>query len=165
MGRWGQEGGRGGEQEVYGETHDYIQNTYNQARILNRSAARFAVGVFQRRLASSTWALLCSMKNRLGKLDRLIDAIRAGEITEEQLQQHQRRLDEDLNDPFEKTGDEESAEEGREEHELDEDKVLEGVIAVSLSQLLVERDRVEGLIALAQRVYDKGEESKFEKLR
>ncbi len=153
------------EQQLYDETTDYIQNTYNQARILNRSAARFAVGVFQRRLASSTWALLCSLKNRLAKLDRLIAAIRAGDITEEQLQQGQRRLDEDLKDPFENTADEECTEDGREEHELAEEEALEGVIAVSLSQLIVERDRIEQLIALAQRVYDNGEESKFEKLR
>jgi superfamily II DNA or RNA helicase len=155
-----------GEQQLYDETTDYIQHTYNQARILNRTAARFAVGVFQRRLASSTFALLCSMKNRLEKLDRLIEKIRAGEITEDQLRQRQQRLDKELREPFEDTtADEEGVEDGREQHELDEDSVLEGVIAISLSQLLVERARVEQLIALAQRIYDKGEESKFEKLR
>lgn len=154
-----------GEQRLYQETTDYIQHYYNQARILNRTAARFAVGVFQRRLASSTWALLCSLKNRLGKLDALIEKIRAGEITEEQLRQRQHRLDEDTTDPFDATADEEGGEDGREQHELEEDKVLDGVLVVSLSQLMVERDKVAGLIALAQRVYDTGEESKFEKLR
>jgi superfamily II DNA or RNA helicase/DNA-binding XRE family transcriptional regulator len=155
-----------GEQQLYDETTDYIQHTYNQARILNRSAARFAVGVFQRRLASSTWALLCSLKKRLDRLDYLIEKIRAGEITEEQLSLHQQRLDTELRDPFEETtADEEGTEDGREQHELGEESVLEGVIAVSLSQLMVERSQVEQLIALAQRVYDRGEESKFEKLR
>lgn len=154
-----------GEQRLYDETTEYIEHYYNQARILNRSAARFAVGVFQRRLASSTWALLCSLKKRLAKIDRVIDAIRAGEITEEQLRQRQQRLDEDLHDPFDMTPDEETSEGGREQHEAEEEKALEGIIAVSLAQLLVERKRVEQLIALAQRVYDKGEESKFEKLR
>jgi superfamily II DNA or RNA helicase len=153
------------EQQLYDETTDYIQNYYNQARILNRSAARFAVGVFQRRLASSSWALLCSLRNRLGKLDRLIEAIRSGQLDEAQLVQRQQRLDHDLEDPFAVTADEEGSEDGRETHELDEDRVLEGVIAVSLSQLMLERDRVEGLIRLAERVHAKGEESKFEKLR
>jgi superfamily II DNA or RNA helicase len=157
--------GEESEQKLYVDTTDYIQNYYNQARILNRSAAQFAVGVFQRRLASSTYALLCSLKKRLDKLDTLIAKIRAGEITMEQLAQRQRRLDADARDPFDATADEEGAEEGREEHELGEEKLLEGVVAVSLSQLLVERGKVEGLIHLAQRVYDRGEESKFEKLR
>jgi superfamily II DNA or RNA helicase len=153
------------EQQLYDETTDYIQHYYNQARILNRSAARFAVGVFQRRLASSSWALLCSLRKRLEKLDRLIEAIRAGQLDESQLLQRQHRLDREVDDPFAATADEEGVEDGREAHELDEEKVLEGVIAVSLSQLAVERDRVGGLIRLAERVHAKGEESKFEKLR
>lgn len=157
--------GPGSEQELYDETTDYIQHYYNQARILNRSAARFAVGVFQRRLASSSWALLCSLRKRLEKLDRVIEAIRSGQFDEEQLRQRQQRLDRDTKDPFEATADEESAEDGQEAHELDEDKVLEGVIAVSLSQLMVERGRVEELIRLAEKVHTRGEESKFEKLR
>ena len=153
------------EQRLYEQTTDYIQYYYNQARILNRTAARFAVGVFQRRLASSTWALLCSLKNRLAKLDALIEKIRTGALSEEQLRQRQHRLDEVATDPFDTTADEEGAEDGREQHELEEDNVLDGIIAVSLSQLLVERGKIEELISLAQRVYDKGEESKFEKLR
>lgn len=157
--------GSGGEQQLYDETTDYIQHYYNQARILNRSAARFAVGVFQRRLASSSWALLRSLRKRLEKLDRLIEAIRSGELDEEQLRQRQQRLDREAKDPFEATPDEEFAEDGQEAHELEEEKVLEGVIAISLSQLMVERGRVEGLIRLAERVHAKGEESKFEKLR
>ena len=36
------------EQELYEATTRYINDTYNQARILNRSAARLAMSVFQR---------------------------------------------------------------------------------------------------------------------
>ena len=61
------------EQALYDETTDYIETYYNQARILNRSAARLAMSVFQRRLASSTYALLRSFERRMEKLDRLID--------------------------------------------------------------------------------------------
>jgi superfamily II DNA or RNA helicase len=153
------------EQALYNATTDYIQNYYNQARILNRTAARFAVGVFQRRLASSTWALLCSLRKRLEKLDDLIEKIRDGEITEDQLRRRQGRLDQDAADPFDITADEEGEEEGQEAHELAEEEALEGVIAVSLSQLLIERGKVQQLVGLAERVFAKGEESKFEKLR
>jgi hypothetical protein len=64
------------EQELYDKTTAYIRHFYNQARLLNRSAARFAMTIFQRRLASSTWALLRSLRNRLEKLETLIDDIR-----------------------------------------------------------------------------------------
>jgi len=46
------------EQALYDRTTAYIRHYYNQARLLNRQAARFAMTVFQRRLATSTWALL-----------------------------------------------------------------------------------------------------------
>ena len=66
------------EQALYEQTTAYIRHYYNQARLLNRQAARFAMTVFQRRLASSTWALLCSFRKRLEKLDKLIDDIQSG---------------------------------------------------------------------------------------
>ncbi len=50
------------EQTLYDQTTDYIRDYYNRARILNRSAARLAMSVFQRRLASSTYALLRSFE-------------------------------------------------------------------------------------------------------
>ena len=66
------------EQTLYDETTNYIETLYNRARILNRSAARLAMSVFQRRLASSTYALLRSFERRLEKLDGLIaDQVRA----------------------------------------------------------------------------------------
>lgn len=153
------------EQALYDGTTRYIEHYYNQARILNRSAARFAIGVFQRRLASSTWALLCSLRNRLAKIDRLIEALRAGELSEEELQRRQSQLDRSARDDLnELTGDEEETDDGREGHEKTEDELLGGFIATSLAQLIVEREQVDQLIALAERVHGEGQESKFEKL-
>src|SRR5262249_5193642 len=57
------------EQVLYDQTTAYIEHYYNRARILNRSAARLAMSVFQRRLASSTYALLKSFERRLAKLE------------------------------------------------------------------------------------------------
>lgn len=154
------------ELRLYEDTTQYIEHYYNQARILSRSAARFAIGVFQRRLASSTWALLCSLRKRLQKLERLIEALRTGELSEDELRRRQLQLDRDVHDPLDdETGDEEESKDGREENESAEDSLLGGVIATSLAQLIVERGRVAGLVELAERVHDKGEESKFEKLR
>ncbi len=131
------------EQTLYDKTTDYIDHYYNRARILNRSAARLAMSVFQRRLASSTYALLRSFERRLEKLDALIESIRAGKITADELAAMQRKLD-DTEDVFEdETGDEETPKGGEEENEIAEKKALGGVVAVSLAELIVEREQVQ----------------------
>jgi superfamily II DNA or RNA helicase len=155
------------EQALYDETTRYIQQFYSRARILNRSAAQLAMSVFQRRLASSTYALLRSMERRLAKLDGLVDDIRSGRITIAELLAHQRRLDKRIHDVFEETTpDEEQAEGGREQNEAGEDQVLGGVVALSLAELESERLQVQSILSLARQVYDpdQGQESKFAKL-
>lgn len=154
------------EQELYDKTTAYIRHFYNQARLLNRSAARFAMAIFQRRLASSTWALLRSLRNRLVKLETLIDDIQSGRIPEEQLREQQRRLDRQLRDTLdEKTADEEGTEGGIEEHEKEEAQALAAFVATNLAELVAEREKVRELVGLAEAVYARGLESKFEKLR
>ena len=155
------------EQALYDETTDYLRFVYNKAKLLNREAARLAMSVFQRRLASSTFALLRSFERRLEKLDNLINDIRDGKLTSEQLNTMQRRITEDYDIFDTKTADDETTEEGREENELAEEKLLQGVIAASLSDLLNEREQVNKLLVLAKRVYNSGAgmETKFERLR
>jgi superfamily II DNA or RNA helicase len=153
------------EQALYDRTTAYIETYYNRARILNRSAARLAMSVFQRRLASSTYALLRSFERRIEKLDGLIEAIEAGRITAAELSAMQRKLD-DARDVFEEeTGEEETPKGGKEENEVAEAKVLGGVVAVSLAELIAEREQVRALLDLARQVDAKGDESKFDKLR
>src|SRR5581483_10756566 len=122
---------------------DYMREYYNRARILNRSAARLAMSIFQRRLASSTYALLRSFERRLAKLDSLVDDLRSGRLTPEQLARLQNRLA-GLRDVLdEMTADEEEIEGGLEEGEAVADHALGGVVAVSLAELQVERDQVQ----------------------
>ena len=153
------------EQSLYDETTDYMRHVYNRAKMLNRSAARLAMSVLQRRLASSTYALLRSFERRIDKLDDLIRQVQEGKLTEEQLVVLQRRLGEEDDVLDTKTADEESAEGGREESEISEERLLAGVIAASLTDLVVEREQVENLLELARKVYAQGVESKFDKLR
>jgi transcriptional regulator with XRE-family HTH domain len=153
------------EQRLYDETTEYLRHVYNKAKLLNQSAARLAMGVFQRRLASSTYALLRSFERRIEKLDAVIDDVQAGRITMEQLQTLQRRISEDDDVLESKTADDESTENGQEENEVAEGKLLQGVIAASLADLVAERKQVEQLRGLAQRVHDLGQESKFDKLQ
>ena len=154
------------EQSLYDETTSYIQTYYNRARILNRSAARLAMSIFQRRLASSTYALMRSFERRLEKLEDLIDDVQSGRLSLEELTAVQRKLGDEVHDvSIEKTGDEETAEDDQEESQAAEEEAMGGVVAVSLAELEAERLQVKGLLDLARRVYDVGQESKFEKLR
>ena len=153
------------EQTLYDQTTAYIETFYNRARILNRSAARLAMSVFQRRLASSTYALQRSFERRIDRLDGLIEAIEVGRITAEELVAMQRKLD-DTKDVFEEeTGEEETAKGGKEENEIAEEKAMGGVVVVSLAELIAEREQVRSLLELAKQVDAKGDESKFDKLR
>ena len=157
--------GPASEQELYDDTTDYIRYSYNRAGLLNRSAARLAMSVFQRRLASSTYALMRSFERREDKLAGLIDDIRSGRLTEAQLAAQQQRLD--LEDAFEtQTADEgPEGDDGREGDEGFESRAMGGTTAVTLSDLEAERRQVESLLGKARRLLDAGEESKFEKLR
>jgi SNF2 family DNA or RNA helicase len=152
------------EQTLYDETTDYLRFVYNKAKVLNREAARLAMTVFQRRLASSTYALLRSFERRIEKLDKLIEEVQDGKLSTEQLFMLQQRLhaQDDVFDA--KAADDESEEEGREENEVAEDKLLQGVVAASLSDLLAEREQVKRLLGLARQVDAAGHESKFAKL-
>ena len=153
------------EQKLYDETTDYLRFVYNKAKLLNREAARLAMGVFQRRLASSTFALLCSFERRIAKLDKIIDDVQDGKITPEQLVIFQQRIRSDDDVLDNKSADDESSEEGQEENEIAEEKLLQGVVAASLADLLAEREQVKQLLNLAKQVYAAGVESKFERLR
>lgn len=153
------------EQRLYDETTEYLRHVYNKAKLLNQSAARLAMGVFQRRLASSTYALLRSFERRIEKLSAVIEDVQTGRITMEQLQTLQRRITEDDDVLESKTADDESTEDGQEENEVAEGRLLQGVIAASLADLVAERQQVEQLRDLAQEVDDAGQESKFDKLR
>lgn len=153
------------EQTLYDQTTEYLRFVYNRAKLLNREAARLAMSVFQRRLASSTYALLRSFERRIEKLDRLIADVQDGKLTIEQLTLFQQRIREDADVLENKTADEEAPEVDREENEAAEDTLLQGVVAASLVDLLTERDQVKGLLELAKKVHDLGHESKFERLR
>ncbi|HOI74479.1 MAG TPA: helicase-related protein [Syntrophales bacterium] len=153
------------EQALYDETTEYLLYVYNRAKLLNREAARLAMSVFQRRLASSTYALLRSLERRIEKLDGYIEDVQSGRITIDQLQLLQRSIQDDDDILESKAADDESGGGEREDNEAAEDKLLKGVIATSLAELVAEKEIVVRLLNLAGQVYERGQESKFEKLR
>jgi len=125
--------GPNSEQHLYDETTEYLQSVYNRAKLLNRSAARLAMSVFQRRLASSTYALIRSFERRIAKLDGLIADVENGKLTMDQLMRLQQQIAEEGDVLESKTADEEATEDDQEENEASEDRLLQGVIAVSLN--------------------------------
>ena len=155
------------EQRLYDATTAYITETYNQARILNRSAARLAMSVFQRRLASSTHALMRSFERRIVRLDEAIELVRAGRT--DALERSQKRIGGTPGFFETRTADEdahETAEAGeRERHEEFEEIALGGFIAPTLMHLREERAEVESLLTLARSLAEAGEDSKFDRLR
>ena len=163
--------GADSEQELYDEATRYIRLHYNRAKDLNRSAARLAMSVFQRRMASSTYALLCSLGRRFDKIEDLIDQIESGTLSAAQVDEQQSRLGVGLSeDPFEsQTADEQFTVRGvyedTESQEEFEDRVLGSGVWRNLGELTDERDKVSELLEKAWRVYERGHESKFEELR
>jgi SNF2 family DNA or RNA helicase len=159
--------GVGGEQDLYEQTTDYLRNQYSRAMRLNRSAVRLAMGIFQRRLASSTWALLRSFERRLAHLDGLLADLQKGKATVEEVARDQRKLDQ-MKDFFETTtGDDEeipTRSREREENEENQDRALAGVADWALSRLVEERAHVVELLELARQVDGRGEQAKFDKL-
>ena len=148
------------EQELYDELTSYVRTYFNLARFLNRSAARLAMSVLQRRAASSTWALLQSLERRRQRLDALIVAFMSEQISARQLAAQQaqlrvRNVEDDM------TGDEEQAKDGTEERDAAEETAMGATAARDIGELQVEREKVGELLELAKRAYQVGVESKF----
>ena len=153
------------EQALYDQTTDYLRFIYNRAKMLNKTAAQLALGVFQRRMASSTYALLRSLERRFDKLEGVIQDVIAGRIDLVKLAMQAERLRED-DDPFEAhTADEEQERDGEEENERSEAEILGSFVATTIADLEIEKDYVAKLLVLARKVQELGHESKFERLR
>ena len=160
-------GGEGGEQDLYDRTTEYLTENYGRA-LDNKPAVELAMTVFQRRLASSTWALLRSFERRIEKLEQAAEDIESGRLSAEELQRRQRRLNTRYpHDYFDDKGaDEDVSDDARSEGNEDyEDALLGAVSAVSVEELKREATQVEMLAQLARRLLDSGRETKFERLR
>ena len=156
-------GGPYGERDLYERTTAYLREFYGRA-LSNRPAVELALSVFQRRLASSTWALLRSFERRIEKLHQIVRDIESGETDLVALQRQQSRGK--RQDFFDAHGaDEETGANGREENEVYEDEVLGALAVVAKEDLEGEIRVLEDLRDRARRLHDAGDESKFAQLR
>ena len=162
-------GGEDGEEALYLHTTAWLREHYNRAH-RNRSAAQLAMSVFQRRLASSTSALLRSFERRIEKLERDVADWQSGRLDAESLAHRERLLARRQRADFFDThgADEDVREDGAtpgERSEDFEDAVLGAVTAVTIEELRREVEVLQGLRARALALIEAGDESKFEKLR
>ena len=159
--------GPDGEHALYELTTEYLRRTYGRA-LSNRPAVQLAMSVFQRRLASSTWALLRSFERRIDKLRQSVADLESGKVSVRDLQLRQRGLDREIRDDFfDSHGADEDARSDRlgERNEDYEEAVLGAMTAVSVEELQDEIDQLRALSDRARRLLERGDESKFEKLR
>jgi len=151
------------EWELYERVTAYCQTHYDRAKLRNRSAAGLAMSILQRRLASSTLAMLRSLQRREQKLSEALRALEAGLLSREEWEARQQRLPaEDVRD--QKTADEEEVIEGLEESEWQDQQIVAATDATTVEELQAEIAEVGDLVRLARRVYGMRQESKFERL-
>jgi SNF2 family DNA or RNA helicase len=158
--------GPGSEQELYDDTSKYIRDIYNKASTLNRSAARLAMAVFQRRLASSTYALKRSFDRRADKLSAAIKAIEENglEAVRRAQRELQKKAENNELDLFAAATADDDPGEGAEAVEANETETLGALVTENLADLIMERDRVLSLRQMAQDLLEAGHDSKFSKL-
>jgi superfamily II DNA or RNA helicase len=159
--------GEGQERDLYNRVTEYCDVHFDRAKQRNRSSAGLAMSILQRRLASSTWALWKSVERRAQKLRDEIQEIDSGALDLDEFRTLQGLLPATSSRDT-ATGDEEEAQDGLEQNEV-EDRAVEGATdALTLAELRIELSEVEGLVELARRVYDRQKtgipESKFEQL-
>ena len=151
------------EDELYERTTAYLKEFYGKA-LTNRPAVELALSVFQRRLASSTWALFRSFERRIEKLSEVVRGIESGDHDLRALAREQSgNVESDFFDAY--AADEETSEAGREASEAYEDQILGALAAVTKEDLQREIQALEDLRDRARQLLDAGEESKFGQLR
>ncbi len=151
------------EQAVYDAVTLYCDTHYDRAKQRNRMAAKLALSVLQRRLASSTLAILCSLRNRERKLQHLLRELEAGLVDAAELEAQQQQLPrEDIRDTT--TGDEDEGVDGAEVSDLQDETLAGATEAHTAAEVRLELEEVGRLLQLAETAYALKQESKFNRL-
>lgn len=152
------------EQELYDAVTEYCQTYFNLAKATNRAAAGLAMSMLQRRLASSSYAILRSLERRADKLAQELALLEESHRSLAAFSTQQEQIAAD--NPFDdKTGDEEESSDGFEENEVAEQRVAGATASSTVEDLRAELEQVRTLCEMARGVYQGEQESKFEELR
>lgn len=150
------------EQSFYKETSEYLRWSYETNTTLNRNAAAMVVAVFQRRLASSVYAVLESLKRRRARILQNASDGYGGDQASVPAVSLQHVIDYFDNSTAD---DSEPAEDGRETDEHVETAALSLVKPATPAQLQRELEYLERIIELGESVRASLQEAKFFKLR
>jgi len=146
-----------GERNFYEEASAYLRWSYETSRALNKNAAAMVVAVLQRRLASSTYAMLESLKRRRARiLEEDLPLSPVDSLPLEKIIEHFDSSTADESEP---------SEDGRETDERIEDQALNLSKPSTVPQRQKELEYLERIIELGEKVRDTLQETKFIKLR
>jgi SNF2 family DNA or RNA helicase len=143
------------EQRFYDSATDYLKWSYENNRTSNKNAAAMVVAVLQRRLASSTYAMLESLKRRR---QRITDSVPAGsaQVSLEKITSY---FDTSTADEYGQEGD------GYETEEGVENQALSLARPANAKQLQKELEYIDLVMSLGDQVRELQQETKFLKLR
>jgi len=150
------------EQNFYKEASDYLRWSYETNTTLNKNAAAMVVAVLQRRLASSTYAMLESLKRRRSRILQtaqdapLADRKQSPEMSLQQIMDYFDSSTADDSEPIEG---------GKESEENFESAALGLVKPATPIQLQKEFEYLERIIEFGESVRASLQEAKFFKLR
>ena len=145
------------EQDFYEEASEYLRWSYKTNMALSKNAAAMVVAVFQRRLASSTYAMLESLKRRRSRI--MQEDSTTAQIHLPSLERIIEHFDMSTAD------DNEASLDGRETDEQFEDHALGLLKPAHLKQRQKELEYLNRIIDLGEKVREALQEAKFLKLR
>jgi len=150
------------EQDFYKEVSEYLRWSYENNTGLNKNAAAMVLAVLQRRLASSAYAMVESLKRRKARI------IQNASETEENGHKQLAGLSlKDVIDYFDNStaDDSEPSSDGQESDEHIESAALDLAKPKNAAQLKKELEYLERTIELGESVKESFQEAKFFKLR
>jgi superfamily II DNA or RNA helicase len=144
------------ENRFYDAATDYLKWSYENNRTSNKNAAAMVVAVLQRRLASSTYAMLESLKRRRQRLTESVPASGPVQISLDRITSY---FDTSTADEYEQDGD------GYETEEGVESQALGLARPANAAQLQKELQYIDHVMSLGDQVRELQQETKFLKLR
>ena len=144
------------EHRFYDAATDYLKWSYENNRTTNKNAAAMVVAVLQRRLASSTYAMLESLKRRRQKITDGVPENGSAQVSLEQITSY---FDTSTADEYDQASDGNQTEEGV------EGQALALALPKNAAQLKKELEYIDRVMALGDQVRELQQETKFLKLR
>lgn len=144
------------EHRFYDAATDYLKWSYEHNRSTNKNAAAMVVAVLQRRLASSTYAMLESLKRRRQRITDGISLPSGGQLSLEKITSY---FDASTADEYESDAG------GPDSEEAVENQALSLVRPSNATQLKKELEYIDLVMSLGEQVRELQQETKFLKLR